>query len=137
VLLRDLREKQQVAQTMTTQMSFNPGALASWIERIRGEGITLPIHLGIPGDGITQADGCGRADWSLRFSALSDEAPVAARTFLRPGSFGADAFLRDLAPVLAKPGADARALHMFTMNQVEQTVAWQRQMLNELRTSPK
>lgn len=37
-------------------------------------------------------------------------------------------------PALAKPGADVRALHKFTMNQVEQTVAWQRQMLDELGT---
>ena len=40
VLMRVLREKQRYAQAMTTQMSFNAGAVASWIERIRGDGIT-------------------------------------------------------------------------------------------------
>jgi methylenetetrahydrofolate reductase (NADPH) len=138
VLLRDLREKQQFAQAMTTQMSFNPGALASWIERIRGEGITLPIHLGIPG-----AMELRRLMAVAARIGVSDSARYLMKhrsllgNFLRPGSFGADAFVRDLAPVLAKPAADARALHIFTMNQVDQTVAWQRKMLNELGTSPK
>ena len=31
--------------------------------------------------------------------------------------------------------ADVRALHVFTMNQVEQTVAWQRRMMEELSKS--
>ena len=49
LLLDDLREKQRYAHATTTQMSFNPGAVASWITRLRDEGITLPIHLGVPG----------------------------------------------------------------------------------------
>ena len=49
VLLDDLRAKQRYVQATTTQMSFNPGAVASWIARVRGEGITLPIDLGVPG----------------------------------------------------------------------------------------
>jgi methylenetetrahydrofolate reductase (NADPH) len=51
---------------------------------------------------------------------------------LRPGSFGADAFLRQLAPAFASPGADVRKLHVFTMNQVEQTTAWRRRLVAEL-----
>ena len=50
------------------------------------------------------------------------------------GSFRADAFLPEVAPALASPGADVRALHLFTMNQVEQTVAWQRRMLDMIDT---
>src|SRR5262245_15926654 len=49
VLLDDLRAKQRFAQSMTTQMSFNPDAVTSWIARVRREGISLPIHLGVPG----------------------------------------------------------------------------------------
>jgi len=48
------------------------------------------------------------------------------------GPLGADQFLRDLAPTLASPVAGLQALHVFTMNQVEQTVAWQRRMMAEL-----
>jgi methylenetetrahydrofolate reductase (NADPH) len=136
VLLRDLREKQRYAQAMTTQMSFNPGAVASWIARIRREGITLPIHLGVPGAVelrrlMTIAARIGVADstrYLLKHRSLLGH-------LMQRGSFGADAFLRDLAPTLAAPAADVRALHVFTMNQVEQTVAWQRRMMEELSKS--
>ena len=136
VLLRDLREKQRYAHAMTTQMSFNPGAVGKWIARIRSEGITLPIHLGIPG-----------AVEVRRLMAIAARIGVADSTryllkhrsllghLMQRGSFGADAFLRDLTPALTAPGADVRALHVFTMNQVEQTMAWQRRMLEELRES--
>ena len=136
VLLHDLREKQRYARAMTTQMSFNPGAVASWIARIRREGITLPIHLGVPGAVelrrlMTIAARIGVADstrYLLKHRSLLGH-------LMQRGSFGADAFLRDLAPTLAAPAADVRALHVFTMNQVEQTVAWQRRMMEELGES--
>ena len=133
VLLRDLRDKQRYAHAMTTQMSFNPGAVASWIQRIRGEGITLPIHIGIPGAMelpklMAVAARIGVTD-SARY--LMKQRSL-LRQLLRPGSFGADAFLRDLAPAVARPGSDVRALHLFTMNQVEQTVAWQQRVMESV-----
>ena len=136
VLLRDLREKQRFAHVMTTQMSFNPGAVASWIERTRGEGIALPIHLGVPGAMelrklMAVAARIGVAD-SARY--LMKQRSLLGH-LVRRGSFGADQFLRDLAPALAAPGADVRGLHVFTMNQVEQTVAWRRRMMEELGES--
>jgi methylenetetrahydrofolate reductase (NADPH) len=136
VLLSDLREKQRFAQVMTTQMSFNPGAVASWIERTRGEKIALPIHLGVPGAMelrklMAVAARIGVAD-SARY--LMKQRSL-LNQLVRRGSFGADQFLRDLAPALAAPGADVRGLHVFTMNQVEQTVAWQRRMVEELGVS--
>ena len=51
VLLDALRQKQRYASYMTTQMCFNPDAITSWIGRMRGAGITLPVHLGTPGRG--------------------------------------------------------------------------------------
>jgi methylenetetrahydrofolate reductase (NADPH) len=136
VLLRDLRERQRFAHAMTTQMSFNPGAVASWIKRIRTEGITLPIHLGVPGAVelgklMAIATRIGVAD-SARY--LMKQRSLVGH-LVRRGSFGADAFLRGLASALAAPGADVRALHVFTMNQVEQTLAWQRRMMEELGES--
>ena len=136
VLLRDLREKQRYAHAITTQMSFNPGAVAGWIERIRGEGITLPIHLGVPGVVelrrlMTIAARIGVGDstrYLLKHRSLLSH-------LVQRGSFGADVFLRDLARALTAPGADVRAMHVFTMNQVEQTVAWQWRMMEELSGS--
>ena len=136
VLLRDLREKQRYAHAMTTQMSFNAGAVTSWIQRIRSEGITLPIHLGIPGalelgKLMAVAARIGVAD-SARY--LMKQRSLLGHLVQR-GSFGADAFLRELAPTLAAHDADVRALHLFTMNQVEQAVSWQQRFLAELDES--
>ena len=49
VLLRVLLDKQPLAAFTSTQMCFNPGAVAEWVTRIRAAGVTLPIHLGTPG----------------------------------------------------------------------------------------
>jgi methylenetetrahydrofolate reductase (NADPH) len=133
VLLRDLKEKQSHVQAMTTQMSFNPSAVSTWIEQIRSEAITLPIHLGIPGAVELRklmkiAARIGVAD-STRY-LLKHRSLIGH--LVQRGAFGPDEFLRDLARTLANPGADVRALHVFTMNQVDATLAWQQRMLEAL-----
>ena len=132
-LLDDLRAKQHHAQSTTTQMSFNPGAVASWIARIRGYGIVLPIHLGVPGvlelrKLMKIGARIGVAD-SMRY--LMKHRGLLGHV-MTGGSFGPDALLRALAPSLADPVANVRALHLFTMNQVADTRAWQRRIMDEL-----
>jgi methylenetetrahydrofolate reductase (NADPH) len=134
VLLRVLKEKQQHADSMTTQMSFNPGAVSAWITRMRGDGVTLPVHLGIPGvlemtKLMRIAGQIGVAD-SARY--LSKNRSLIGH-LANPGSFGPDAFLEALAPTIADPAANVRGLHVFTMNQVGATAAWQRRMIEQLR----
>ena len=133
-LLEVLLEKQRYASYMTTQMSFNPGAIAGWIGRMRASGVTLPVHLGLPGVAdltklMTIAARIGVTD-SARY--LKKNRNLIGQVI--KGHFGPDALLRELAPTLADPGADVAALHIFTFNQVERTVAWQRGMLGSLST---
>jgi len=135
VLLRDLRDKQPLVQTMTTQMSFNPAAVAAWIARIRRAGLVLPIHLGIPG-----VLGLRKLTTLAARIGVSDSARYLMKNrsllghLAQLGSFGPDALLRGLATTVADPHADVRALHVFTMNQVAETVMWQQKMLDELRS---
>jgi methylenetetrahydrofolate reductase (NADPH) len=133
VLLDDLRAKQRYAHATTTQMSFNPGAVASWLTRVRAQGMTLPIHLGVPGvlplhKLISIAARIGVAD-STRY-LLKNRSLVGH--LVQGGAFGADALLTGLAATLMEPGANVRGLHLFTMNQVAETVAWQRALMAEL-----
>jgi methylenetetrahydrofolate reductase (NADPH) len=133
VLLDDLCAKQRYAHAMTTQMSFNPEAVTSWITRVRDEGVTLPIHLGVPGvlplrKLMTIAARIGVAD-STRY-LLKNRSLLGH--LMQGGTFGADAVLARLGPTIADPGAKIRALHVFTMNQVRETVEWQRRLLDEL-----
>jgi len=133
-LLRDdLREKQRYAHATTTQMSFKPGAVASWITRLRDEGITLPIHLGVPGvlpfgKLMRMAAHIGVAD-SMRY-LLKNRSLLGQ--LVQGGAFGADALLIGLASTIADPRANVLALHVFTMNQVAETVEWQRRLMAEL-----
>ncbi|MDP9184689.1 MAG: methylenetetrahydrofolate reductase [Actinomycetota bacterium] len=135
VLLTALRQKQRYATSMTTQMCFNPGALRTWLRRMRSEGVTLPVHLGVPGVAeltklMAISARIGVAD-SARY-LKKNKAMIGH--LMRGGSFGPDAFLEALAPTIADRGAGVQALHVFTFNQVANTADWQRRMLNgELR----
>jgi methylenetetrahydrofolate reductase (NADPH) len=131
-LLASLREKQAFASFMTTQMSFDGDAIAAWIARVRAAGITLPIHFGMPGPAelrkllrVAARIGVGG---SARY--LRKNRQLLGFVFRR--SYTPDRLLRSLAATIADPAADVRAVHVFTFNQVEAAVAWQRRMLTEL-----
>jgi methylenetetrahydrofolate reductase (NADPH) len=132
VLLQALKDKQPFATSMTTQMCFNPGAVSSWLGRMRAAGITLPLHLGVPGVAeltklMTISAKIGIAD-SARY--LKKNKKMVGH-LMKKGSFGPDAFLEALASTLADPAADVQALHVFTFNQVQNTADWQRRMLGD------
>jgi methylenetetrahydrofolate reductase (NADPH) len=131
VLLAALKEKQKIATSMTTQMCFNPSALSAWLTRMRAAGVTLPVHLGVPGVAeltklMAISARIGVAD-SARY--LKKNKSMVGH-LMRGGSFGPDAFLEALAPTLVDGDAQVLALHVFTFNQVANTADWQRRMLN-------
>ena len=134
VLLRALKDKQRYAHSMTTQMSFNPAAVSAWIGRMRAQGVRLTVHLGVPGVTelsklMTIATRIGVAD-SARY--LKKNRQMVGH-LINPGSFGPDAFLEALGDTIADPVADVAGVHLFTFNQVEETVAWQQRMEEHLR----
>jgi methylenetetrahydrofolate reductase (NADPH) len=133
VLLRALKEKQPYADYMATQLCFDPATIATWVGHMRAEGIELPMHLGTPGVTdvrklMATAARIGLAD-SARY--LRKQRRVALRLVLG-GTYGPEGLLRGLASTFVDPAADIRALHVFTFNQVGQTVEWQRAMLDAL-----
>ena len=132
VLTASLRAKQGHADHVTTQMGFDPEAIAAWIIRMRSDGITLPVHLGLPGAAtlakLTTVGARIGVAGSVRY--LRKHRSLLGHVLKR--SFGPDALLDALAPTLADPAADIRALHLFTFNQVEETVVWQQRLLDEL-----
>jgi methylenetetrahydrofolate reductase (NADPH) len=133
VLLRDLRAKQPHVQWMTTQMSFNPGAVGGWIAEMRRQAIALPIHLGVPGavefGRLTRiATRIGVAD-AARY--LMKQRGLIGHLLQRP-SYAPESFLTGLSGTLADPASNVRALHVFTMNAITATLEWQREMLERL-----
>jgi methylenetetrahydrofolate reductase (NADH) len=131
-LLSSLKEKQSYATYVTTQMSFDTGAITSWMAWIRDSGVTLPIHLGLPGVvhvrrliKVAARIGVGG---SVRY--LRKNRQLFRLAFGR--SFTPERLLWSLASTLADPRAEAQALHLFTFNQIEATVSWRERMLTEL-----
>jgi methylenetetrahydrofolate reductase (NADPH) len=129
-LLAALRNKAPFADYMTTQMSFDPGALHGWLRARRAEGITLPVDVGIPGSvdvtrllRITARIGVRTAG---RF-ALKQRGVLGR--LIRPLGYRPDRLLVGLAPMLADSEAGVRGLHVFTFNQVQATASWRGRFL--------
>jgi methylenetetrahydrofolate reductase (NADPH) len=133
VLMRALKDKQQYAKQTTTQMSFNPGAVSTWVDKIRGEGVTLPIYLGVPGvlELTKLMTIAARIGVGASASFLSKNMGLVG-ALVRPGAFGADTFLKSLADTMANPASRIAGLHIFTMNQVPATAEWHQKLKDEL-----
>jgi methylenetetrahydrofolate reductase (NADPH) len=138
-LLEALHAKAAFATYMTTQLCFDPGAIATWIAARRAEGLELPIHVGVPGVAephklLAISARIGVAD-THRF--LTKNVRFVARLVRSGGFYRPDALLQGLAPHLADPRAGIVDLHMYTFNAVDTFEAWRRSYLaNLLRAVP-
>jgi methylenetetrahydrofolate reductase (NADPH) len=133
-LLAALRAKAAFASYMTTQLCFDPGAIATWIAQRRAEGLELPVHVGIPGVAephklLAISARIGVAD-THRF--LTKNLRFVARLVRSGGFYRPDALLEGLAPHLADPAACIVDLHMYTFNAVDAFEVWRRSMLKRL-----
>ena len=136
VCRRALHHKQRflaeagIAAYASTQMCFDPERIVGWLGDERAAGLTLPIHLGIPGvvdrtKLMTMGVRLG-VGTSLRY--LRKNRATVGRLIGGP-SFDPASLLEPLGPVLEPLGITG--LHCFTFNQVATTVDWQRQVLGE------
>lgn len=133
-LLDALRDKARYASYMTTQMCFDPGAIATWTAARRAEGIALPIHVGVPGVAEPQkllaiSARIGVAD-THRF--LVKNVRFVARLVRSGGFYRPDALLEGIAPHAADPRAGFVDLHMYTFNAIDTFERWRRSTLDRL-----
>ena len=137
VLTESLHRKQELLASAgvpghaSTQMCFDADAIRNWLEAERSAGLTLPVHLGIPGAAdrakllsIGTRLGVGA---SLRF--LQKNKSTLARLFA-PGGYDPNKLLNPLAAELEP--LDIRGLHIFTFNQIENTEAWRADAISRL-----
>ncbi len=130
VLREALREKAPFATYVINQLCFDPGAIRRWVESLRRDEITLPVHLGIPGAvdpvrllAISARIGVGESIRYLRKHS------TLLGSFLHRGSHHPDRLLAGLAPTIDDPALGIERLHIFTFNQVEATERWRQAML--------
>lgn len=136
-LLEALRAKASFATYMTTQLCFDPEAIGRWIAARRAEGVTLPIHVGIPGVAepqklLTIAARIGVAD-THRF--LVKNVRFVTRLVRSGGFYRPDGLLEGLAPHVADPLAGIVDLHVYTFNAAAATEAWRADYLDMLRAA--
>ncbi|MDQ3553341.1 MAG: methylenetetrahydrofolate reductase [Chloroflexota bacterium] len=133
-LLEALHEKAGYASYMTTQLCFDPAAIGSWLAARRSEGVSLPVHIGVPG--VTEPHRLlaitariGVAD-THRF--LTKNIRFVARLVRSGGYYRPDALLEALAHQMADPRSGISGLHLYTFNAVKATEAWRRLYLTGL-----
>jgi methylenetetrahydrofolate reductase (NADPH) len=130
--IRAMDEKAPYATHIVSQICFDPDVVAAWVRAVRARGVTLPIHLGIPG-AVDRAKllrisiRVGLGD-SLRF--VRKQHGLAGRLLT---GYTPDDLLRALAPLVADPGAGVVGWHLFTFNHVDETERWRQRLLNDLR----
>ncbi len=128
-----LHHKQPHAAYMTTQMCFDPDAIAGFVTEARADGITLPVHLGLPGVAdrlklvqISTRIGVGQ---SVRF--LSKNRGLISK-FLKPGGYSPDELLDRMGAAVTDARADIQGVHIYTFNQCETTERWRQEYLARL-----
>lgn len=112
----------------STQMCFDPARIIAWLKAERIDGLTLPVHLGIPGAvertkllTIGARLGVGQ---SLRYLRKNRRSMA---KLLGSSAHDPSDLLEALGSQLSPLGING--LHIFTFNQVEATAAWQQALI--------
>lgn len=120
-----LRDKQQMATYVVTQLCFDAAAVGRFVVDAREQGIVLPVLAGVPGvvgrarllkTGLKVGVGP-----SLRF--VRGHRGV-ARGLLRPGGYRPDVLVRGLADQVANGRCAFAGLHVYTFNHITPTLRW-------------
>jgi vanillate/3-O-methylgallate O-demethylase len=117
-----LSQKVPHADYITTQLCFDPGAVLAWVERIRADGIDLPVIAGIPGivDRAKLLEISMRVGVGPSLSFLRKQRGL--RNLLRLSARSADSLYDALAPSDRIAG-----LHFYTFNRLRETWEWDRE----------
>jgi methylenetetrahydrofolate reductase (NADPH) len=122
-----LRDKQPYAAYMVSQLCFSPEVLVSWLRRVRGKGITLPLHIGLAAPmQVTKLIKLGPqigVGASVRYLAKQHGF---IGNVLKGGAYRPESLLLEMGDVVTSPELGIEGLHLFSFNQVEETVRWQR-----------
>ncbi|CAN5187276.1 methylenetetrahydrofolate reductase [soil metagenome] len=129
--IRVMSEKAPFATYIVSQICYDPTVIAGWIGAVRRRGITLPIHVGVPG--VVDLARLGRISLkvglgdSVRF--LRKQTGVVARLV---AGYTPDELIHGLAPLVTEAGNGVRGWHIFTFNEVARTERWRQDLLRQI-----
>ena len=128
-----LRDKAPFAQYMTTQLCFDPKAIATFVAARRAEGNSLHVKIGLPGVAeipkllsISARIGVKDAGKFILKNARFVGALLRSGGTYRPTDL-----VNKLAPLIADPAADVLGFHIYTFNNVPATEAWRQAALGK------
>ena len=126
-LVEALQRKQAHAQYMVSQLCFDPAVLVGWLRRVRALGVKLPLHIGLAGPlharklaELSLKIGVGS---SLRY--LTKQHGLLGR-LLRGTAHRPERLVLGIGADLGSAELAIEALHLFSFNQIDGTVEWQR-----------
>ncbi len=131
--IQSMWDKRRYATHVVSNLTFDPKVVNTWVTRMRGRGITMPLLLGVPGPVeraklLAMATRIGVGE-STKF--LNKNKGLFAR-LAAPGGFTGERFLEKCAPTLSAPEALVQGLHVYTFNQIAETEAWRQDLLKRL-----
>jgi methylenetetrahydrofolate reductase (NADPH) len=129
VLWSALREKnasiagQELDGSVITQFGFDVDPVLAWLEKVRGQGITLPVRIGVPGPaGVRRL-----MSYATRFG-VGTSASIAKKYGLSitnlMGTAGPDKFLRALADGYDPARHGDIKIHFYTFGGLRATSEW-------------
>lgn len=129
VLCSALREKsasiagQELDGSVITQFGFDVDPVLDWLEKVRAEGITLPVRIGVPGPaGVRRL-----MSYAARFG-VGTSASIAKKYGLSitnlMGTAGPDKFLRALADGYDPARHGDIKIHFYTFGGLRATSEW-------------
>lgn len=133
-LLDAMQKKEPYATYLTTQICYDPEKIIDWADNVQDRGVDLPVEVGIPGVmnyqrlmGISQKVGVGD---SVRFLQKT----TGILSFLKQligsrGKYTPDKLIHGIAPYAKDPNHNIRGIHIYTFNQVPDTISWRHEFL--------
>ena len=120
-----LRQKSELADYCVTQVCFDASAIVDHQNKFEQEGISLPMHVGVPGV-LAQKELLRLSRWmgigsSMKF--LMKQRKLATK-LLRPTEYNPGVLIEELLPHVADAQSGVAGLHLNTFNQVARTREW-------------
>lgn len=128
-LLEALRRKALLADYMVSQLCFSPDALVGWLRKIRAVDIRLPLHIGL----AAPLEIRKLAQLSLQIGVGSSVRYLTKQhgllgNVIRGGAYQPDQLLLQMGDALAAEQLAIERVHIFSFNQIDLTVDWQRRV---------
>jgi methylenetetrahydrofolate reductase (NADPH) len=128
-LLDALRRKQDYASYMVSQLCFDAKALIEWLRAARAAGIELPLRVGLSAPLKTTR----LMEMSLKIGVGSSIRYLTKQhgfvsNLLVGGAYHPEQLLYAISDDIAADDLNIEGLHLFSFNQVDITVAWQRRL---------